>query len=955
MNPIQWAKGFALAAALCIAPVFSAEAPDGSIVQHSSFNPNDHNVYNLRKFNGKYTALLISQTALDRFGMERVRRAVDEQDIIYSAFKTYLGGEPFGDGLMQISLYEAASCSAACAQNIGWKSIEVNPELFSWPDYEHYIIHEFAHAFDFYSPIIFVASSGPPGHAWTTFWQHYMQYHLRQPEAGLNSPDYLDYVIRSIQEVYETFPNATWERCIRDQACIDGVHNDTVMNEFSQGGPILRIAQMYGDAAIGNWIKSLKDIMTERGNVAPTTDQGRSELLIESLSRTTKADLSCFFDFWHWPMGSALRGRLATYGPNAFCADNDGDGYSRLKYDCNDQSANVHPGAVEIMNGIDDDCDGVKDDAVVKETGAGFPPSQANPLPVPLPVRIEGSAPSLAGNVSDCFSITLAADDSLQVTLKSKDTFQGWVQIRQPHVDADFALGFTWQADIKTFKAGLPAGKWDVCVTTNQDGFTVPHGGDYSLILQKAYPFPMSLDLVPVTFTPKAATVTATDKYSLPVPAIPASVAGLPNLTAHYWISGFGEVGSIAAASTVPFLWTAPAGTDPAAPAYRVNYYSGTVPVHPLSQRQSLLGPSGWAGSDIGSVNVTGSSLRFGEEEHSIKGSGVDIWGNADAFRFTQLPLKGDGEVVARVLTLTNTNAFAKAGVMIRETLLPGSKNVFCGWTPGGQVTSQNRIATGGVSVSTKAAAPSPLWVKLTRNANVITSFTSTDGIAWNQLGTPVTVAMAANVFAGLAVSSHDNTVLATAGFSKASVVSYGVLPQPWLTADIGAVGVAGSTAQNAGTFTVKGAGADIWNAADAFRFAYFPVTGDAQVTAKVTSLLNSNAWAKAGVMIRADLTAGSMNAFMAVTPTSGVTFQKRTAAGAITAANQTTGGVPKWVRVARVGNVFTGYVSDNGTTWTAIGSQTIAMGANALIGLAASSHNNAALGSAVFQSVSVK
>src|SRR4051812_40105289 len=167
MNPIHWAKHIALASVLLLAPAFSAESPDGGTVQHQSFNPDDHTVYNLRKFNGKYTALLISQTTLDKLGIARVRKAIDEQDIIYSAFKTYLGGEPVGTGLMQVAVYEGASCTAACAQNIGWKSIEVNSAFFEWPDYEHYIIHEFAHAFDFYTPDLFVNFDGiPPGHAW---------------------------------------------------------------------------------------------------------------------------------------------------------------------------------------------------------------------------------------------------------------------------------------------------------------------------------------------------------------------------------------------------------------------------------------------------------------------------------------------------------------------------------------------------------------------------------------------------------------------------------------------------------------------------------------------------------------------------------------------------------------------------------------------------------------------
>ncbi len=955
MNSRFWSKGIVLAGALCLAPAFSAEAPDGSTVQHRSFDTNDPTLYNLRKFNGKYTCMQISQTTLDKVGIARVRKAIDEQDIIYAAFMGYIQRAPAGDGLLKVSLYEHPSCSAACTEGVGIGNIDVNTDsnFFQWPDYEHYIIHEFAHAFDFYSTLVFVTSEMPWGHDWTSFWQYWVEYTLGLGEQGLNAPDFLKFNTRKMLEPYETMPGATWALCIRDENCPYGWMSDSVMKESAQGGVVLRVAQLLGDGMIRKWIPELKTLMTERNNIPPATPEGQTELLIESLSRAAKMDLSCFFDAWGWPMSTALRGRLAVYGVNAYCLDQDGDGYSRLRNDCNDQSAAIHPGAADPVNGVDDDCDGVKDNTVVKETSP-FPPNQDNPLPITLPVRIEGGAPSFSNNASDCFNFSLAAADSIQVTIKSKTLFQGWVQIRQPHVaNADFANVFTWPADINSAKVGLPAGAWDVCVA--EDGSApVDHGGQYELSMYRTYAFPMAADLQPVTFTPQPATVSATDKYKLPLPSVPATLAGLPALTAHFWMSGIGDVGNIAATSSTPFLWTAPSGTNPLAPTYRVNYYSAGLPVSSFSQQQSLLGPLVWKDQDIGTLNA-GASERVGEQNHSIRAFGTDIWGSSDGFHFTYLPLNGNGEVVARVLTLDGSRPSTKAGVMIREFLTAGSKNAFMGLMSGPQADFQTRIATGGTTANTKRAAGAPQWVKLTRNADVVAGFTSPDGLTWTALGNPVTLPMTANLFAGLAVTSHDNSLLTTAGFGNVSVVSYGAPPQPWLTRDIGTVGVPGAIAQNAGIFTVKGSGADIWGTADAFRFVYFPVTGDAQVTARVTAIQNTDVWAKAGMMIREDLTAGSKNAFMAVSSTSGVTFQTRAASGAGSTSVKAAGAVPKWVRVTRAGSLLTGAVSDNGTAWTTVGSLTLSMNATVYVGMAATAHNNAVLGSATFENVTVK
>ena len=56
-----------------------------------------------------------------------------------------------------------------------------------------------------------------------------------------------------------------------------------------------------------------------------------------------------------------------------------------------------------------------------------------------------------------------------------------------------------------------------------------------------------------------------------------------------------------------------------------------------------------------------------------------------------------------------------------------------------------------------------------------------------------------------------------------------------------------GSTAFNGLTWTVTASGADIWGTSDKFRYTYRDASGDMTIVARVTSVQNTNEWAKAG------------------------------------------------------------------------------------------------------------
>ncbi|HUT47394.1 MAG TPA: sugar-binding protein [Sedimentisphaerales bacterium] len=160
------------------------------------------------------------------------------------------------------------------------------------------------------------------------------------------------------------------------------------------------------------------------------------------------------------------------------------------------------------------------------------------------------------------------------------------------------------------------------------------------------------------------------------------------------------------------------------------------------------------------------------------------------------------------------------------------------------------------------------------------------------------------------------------------------------------------------GTFTMTASGADIWAVdgveADEFHFAYKMLTGPGSIVAKVESVDNTNAWAKAGVMIRETLNPDSAHATMVVTPASGVSFQRRPGTGQTSLDTTTTGiTAPYWVKVDRdLSGNFTAYHSANGSAWTIQGTEIVPMSSNVHIGLALTSHDTALTCQAVFSNV---
>lgn len=368
--------------------------------------------------------------------------------------------------------------------------------------------------------------------------------------------------------------------------------------------------------------------------------------------------------------------------------------------------------------------------------------------------------------------------------------------------------------------------------------------------------------------------------------------------------------------------------------------------------------PSPWQTQDIGTVGLAGSA-SYSSGVFTVVGSGADIWGTTDAFRFVDQPLNGDGQITARVVSETNTNYYAKAGIMLRTSLTSNSPHVILDLMPNGNIEFMTRSASGGSTTSlANATQAAPAWLRLTRAGSTITAAVSADGVTWRSVGS-TTTALGTSVFAGLVVTSHDTTLRNTATFDNVTVgtaVTTTGLPTPWTNQDVGSVGLAGSATYSSGTFSVTGAGADIWGTTDAFQFVRQGSAGDGQIVARMTGEQNTNYYAKAGIMYRVSTAANAAFVMLDVMPGGGVEFMARSSAGgAVAYLAGTTRPAPAWLRLVRSGSTVTASVSADGATWTTVGSTSITLGTTASVGLVVTSHDTTVRNTARFDNVTVR
>src|SRR4051812_34472644 len=165
--------------------------------------------------------------------------------------------------------------------------------------------------------------------------------------------------------------------------------------------------------------------------------------------------------------------------------------------------------------------------------------------------------------------------------------------------------------------------------------------------------------------------------------------------------------------------------------------------------------------------------------------------------------------IVARVDTLTAASTFAKAGVMVRDNLAANSATAILDVRPNGAIEFMDRPGPGAsMFFIASVSVTFPVWLRLSWSGGMIGAWVSQDGDNWMLVGNG-SIALGATPEAGLAVTSQSRGQLARAQFEGLGLGSDPT--SGWSSTDVGAVFIRGSAVQVKDTWTIQGAGGNIW------------------------------------------------------------------------------------------------------------------------------------------------
>jgi len=338
---------------------------------------------------------------------------------------------------------------------------------------------------------------------------------------------------------------------------------------------------------------------------------------------------------------------------------------------------------------------------------------------------------------------------------------------------------------------------------------------------------------------------------------------------------------------------------------------------------------------------------------------GGSIWGGADDFHYVYREINQDVQVTVRVDSLVADEDRGRAGLMLRDSLEGDSIHAFVSVSKAKGLALERRNKEGsGTRRSAKGGIEAPIWLRLVKETNIVSAYYSIDGKNWDLLSED-RVDFSGSTYIGLATVAEDPSAFTEATFSNYGVVELDVddNADTYLSADIGYVGEMGVSVYDdaSDSFLIEASGSDIGGYRDSFHYVYRQASGDFEVMTKVASLDATQAWSKAGLMVRENLAANSEYYANLLTRDFGTALMCRLDAGVescLSSVGQAE--APSWVKLVRRGNLFTSYASSNGVDWVFLGEKEMEFSDSVFVGLAVTSRDNDALALVQFDQMQV-
>ena len=388
----------------------------GHTVRYTTFST-PVQTFDAARYDGQWITLLIPlvHPRSAEVTPDRVRVLVDRLDLLYAAYRELLGWEPakaadpLGKQVFAVVPNEPANfyglafvpgdSSEYSNAVLGERALDDDLLSNVW-------VHELAHNFD---PIHLWDYGPDPAHDWTTLIQvWFARRQARMDEVGRQSwAEFEDYYL----SLFSTFRAGvvTWQQCAatvpRPQACSDA--NASLLSGLFE----VEIAKHLDGAAMRDWIR--KAYADQQSGLTLGDASQRSDYRLNSLAEITRTDTRCVASHFRWNQGGGLGAAAQFPTPFPGCLDSDSDGYKRFD-DCDDTSAATRPGASEVADGRDNDCDRVVDDIEVVEAslaGGDFSDNLWDGTPLAAyPVSLRGEfATRAVGSAPDRDAVRLPA------------------------------------------------------------------------------------------------------------------------------------------------------------------------------------------------------------------------------------------------------------------------------------------------------------------------------------------------------------------------------------------------------------------------------------------------------------------------------------------------------------------------------------------------------------------